>query len=288
MLSIAARIRYDIGLTDAATPAASALARGHGVCQDHAHVFVSAARGLGFPARYVSGHLFREDGRTLQEAGHAWAEAHVPGLGWVGFDPSNGVSPTDAYVRIAVGLDYLEAAPVRGTRYGGGEESLEVRITVDQGSLTPRGSKRATRMTYCVGLLVHEGLVMIADTRTNAGVDNIATVRKLFVFETPGERMIALAAAGNLSLSQSVVSLLAEGMEDTNGGLETIRNVPSMFGAARLAGRAIRKVYETDAAALEQQNMRFEVSLLLGGQIGGWPLSAIPGLFGGQLHRGDA
>jgi transglutaminase-like putative cysteine protease len=132
MLSIAARIRYDIGLTDAATPAATALARGHGVCQDHAHVFIAAARGLGFPARYVSGHLFREDGRTFQEAGHAWAEAYVPDLGWVGFDPSNGVSPTDAYVRIAVGLDYLEAAPVRGTRYGGGEESLEVRITVDQ------------------------------------------------------------------------------------------------------------------------------------------------------------
>ncbi len=127
-------------------------------------------------------------------------------------------------------------------------------------------------MTYCVGLLVHEGLVMIADTRTNAGVDNIATVRKLFVFETPGERMIALATAGNLSLSQSVLSLLAEGMDDTGGGRETILNVPSMFGAARLVGRAIRRVYETDAAALEQQNLRFEVSLLLGGQICGGPL----------------
>ncbi len=72
------------------------------------------------------------DDRAAQESGHAWAEAHVPGLGWVGFDAVNCVCPTDAYVRIAVGLDALGAAPIRGTRYGAGEETLAVAIKVDQ------------------------------------------------------------------------------------------------------------------------------------------------------------
>jgi transglutaminase-like putative cysteine protease len=125
-------MRFDVGTTDATTPAAQAFALGHGVCQDHAHVFIAASRSLGFPTRYVSGYLLRSDGTVIQEAGHAWAEAHVPGLGWVGFDPANGVSPTDAYVRVAVGLDYLGAAPVRGTRYGGGEEILDVHVRVDE------------------------------------------------------------------------------------------------------------------------------------------------------------
>ena len=124
-------------------------------------------------------------------------------------------------------------------------------------------------MTYCVGILVSEGLVMIADTRTNAGVDNIAVFRKLHVFETPGERVITVATAGNLSISQSVLALLSEGIEDPQTGeRETLLNVPSMVRAARLVGRAIRQVYAADGADMERRNMSFDVTLLLGGQIG--------------------
>ena len=90
----------------------------------------AAARSLGIPARYVSGHLARSDGVQEQDASHAWAEAHVPDLGWVGFDPTNGISVTDAYIRVAIGLDYLGAAPVRGSRTGGGEETLDVKLRV--------------------------------------------------------------------------------------------------------------------------------------------------------------
>jgi transglutaminase-like putative cysteine protease len=120
--------------TDTATAAAQAFALRHGVCQDLAHIFIAGARHLGAPARYVSGHLARSDGQVDQEAAHAWAEAHVQGLGWVGFDPANGVSPTESYVRVAAGLDYLGAAPVRGSRYGGAGEHLDVRLRV-----TPAG-----------------------------------------------------------------------------------------------------------------------------------------------------
>ncbi len=102
------------------------------MCQDITHIFVAAARSLGIPARYVGGHFHRVDGVTSQEAGHAWAEAHVENLGWVGFDPTNGISTTDAHVRVAVGLDYLGAAPVRGTRYGGAGETLTVAVRVAQ------------------------------------------------------------------------------------------------------------------------------------------------------------
>jgi transglutaminase-like putative cysteine protease len=125
---------FETERTDTATSAAEAFALRHGVCQDLAHIFIGAARSLGAPARYVSGHLARGDGRIDQEAAHAWAEAHVDGLGWVGFDPANGMCPTDAYVRVATGLDYLGAAPVRGSRYGGGGEHLDVKLRV-----TPAG-----------------------------------------------------------------------------------------------------------------------------------------------------
>src|SRR5919112_648247 len=95
-----------------------------------------------------------------------------------------------------------------------------------------------SRMTYCAGILVEQGLVMIADTRTNAGLDNVSTYRKLHVFATSGDRVLALASAGNLSVSQSVVSLLSEGLEnpETNE-LETIEQAPTMFRAAQLVGR---------------------------------------------------
>jgi transglutaminase-like putative cysteine protease len=123
---------FDRATTQTTTPAAAAFALKHGVCQDLAHVFIAAARSLAIPARYVGGYFRREDGVTEQEAGHAWAEAFVPDLGWVAFDPANGICATDAHVRVAVGLDYLGAAPLRGTRYGGAGEVLSVKVRVDQ------------------------------------------------------------------------------------------------------------------------------------------------------------
>jgi len=126
-------------------------------------------------------------------------------------------------------------------------------------------------MTYCVGILVREGLVMIADTRTNAGLDNIATYRKLHVFTKPGERVIGLATSGNLAVSQSVVSLVTEGlMNHETGEIETLMNVPTMFRAAQLVGRAVREVHRTDGRSLEEQAAgSFDVSLLAGGQVAG-------------------
>ena len=125
-------IAFDTDPTHVATTAAEAFALRRGVCQDLTHIFIAAARRLGVPARYISGHFYRVDGVTAQEAGHAWAEVHVENLGWVGFDATNGICTSDAHVRVAVGLDYLGAAPVRGTRFGGGGETLKVAVHVDQ------------------------------------------------------------------------------------------------------------------------------------------------------------
>lgn len=128
-------------------------------------------------------------------------------------------------------------------------------------------------MTYCAGILVREGMVMIADTRTNAGLDNISIFRKLTVVSLPGNRTMALASAGNLSLTQTVISLLQEGLEHPETKeVETLETVSTMFRAAQLVGRAIRKVQETDGPALEEARLRFDLSFLFGGQIMGGPL----------------
>lgn len=116
--------------TEAAT-AAEVFARKRGIARDLTHIFIGAAHSLAIPARYIAGYFFA-DGDVEQHASHAWAEALVPDLGWVGFDAANAVCPTDAYVRVAVGLDALGALPVRGTRYGAGGETLAVAIKVDQ------------------------------------------------------------------------------------------------------------------------------------------------------------
>lgn len=129
--AILSAVRYETGVTDASTTAEMALHAGYGVCQDHAHIFVSAARHLGFPARYVSGYLMMND-RIEQEASHAWAEAHVDGLGWVGFDISNGISPDPRYVRVATGADYSDAAPISGLSFGSGDSSMVVSLAVEQ------------------------------------------------------------------------------------------------------------------------------------------------------------
>jgi transglutaminase-like putative cysteine protease len=125
-------IAFDSEPTTSGTTAAEAFAGKRGVCQDLTHIFIALARAIGAPARYVGGYFHRADGVSDQGAGHAWVEAYVPDLGWVGFDPANGFCPTDAHVRIAVGLDSLGAAPLRGTRYGAGAETLEVAVKVGQ------------------------------------------------------------------------------------------------------------------------------------------------------------
>jgi putative proteasome-type protease len=130
-------------------------------------------------------------------------------------------------------------------------------------------------MTYCVGLLLEEGMVMLADTRTNAGLDNISTFAKLHVFHNPGERMIAVMTAGNLAVSQSVLNLVQEGLPDPEAEKacrETIRSVPSMFHAAALVGEAVRHVHKVHGEAMRKQDVRFDVSVLVGGQIGNEPL----------------
>jgi len=123
---------FDEGVTTVATTAAEALAHGHGVCQDLAHVLVAAARADGLPARYVSGYQFSHGRARDEHASHAWAEIFVGGLGWVSFDPTAGTSATDAYVRLAVGLDYLSASPVRGAIYGGSGETLAVDVAMER------------------------------------------------------------------------------------------------------------------------------------------------------------
>lgn len=123
-------VAFDTAPTNVGTTAAQSFAMRRGVCQDLTHIFISAARCLGIPARYASGYFRRGDGVVEQDAGHAWAEAKTPELGWVGFDPANGISTTEAHVRVAVGLDYLAVAPIRGTRRGGGSEKLDVTLTV--------------------------------------------------------------------------------------------------------------------------------------------------------------
>ena len=97
------------------------------------------ARWRSISSRYVSGYFHRADGVTDQEAGHAWAEAKVPGLGWVGFDPANGISSGEAHIRVAVGLDYFGAAPIRGSRYGGGSETLGVKLKVTAAQVQVQG-----------------------------------------------------------------------------------------------------------------------------------------------------
>lgn len=125
------RLAYRIGMTDSETTAEQALGGEGGVCQDHAHIFIAAMRHLGHPARYVSGYLMMND-RTHQDATHAWAEAHFDHIGWIGFDVSNGHSPDQRYIRVATGLDYRDAAPVRGMRYGAAQENLVVQLQVQQ------------------------------------------------------------------------------------------------------------------------------------------------------------
>ena len=142
MALIHGQVAFMVGATTPDHTAADAFAQKQGVCQDHAQIFISAARRMGIPARYVSGHLHRSDGIEHQEAAHAWAEAWVEDLGWVGFDAANGVCPTEHYVRVACGLDALGATPIRGTSYGGGRETMSEALRVRQMQQTQQQQQR--------------------------------------------------------------------------------------------------------------------------------------------------
>ncbi|MGA3251784.1 MAG: transglutaminase family protein [Paraburkholderia sp.] len=131
MNAVHSMIAYKPGSTGVGTDAETALRDGSGVCQDHTHAFIAAARRLGVPARYISGYLLMDD-IAQQNASHAWAEAHIDGLGWVGFDAANDNCPDERYVRMATGLDYRDAMPVSGVRSGQGAETLTVELSVLQ------------------------------------------------------------------------------------------------------------------------------------------------------------
>lgn len=130
---VAEAIAYRPGVTEAHTTAAEAMALGEGVCQDHAHALIAAARVLGLPARYVSGYLSASADGAPHEAAHAWAEVWIAGLGWIGFDPANRTCPDDRYVRLGSGFDARDAAPIRGIAQGAGRETLDVTVAVAQG-----------------------------------------------------------------------------------------------------------------------------------------------------------
>ncbi|CDN92324.1 MULTISPECIES: transglutaminase family protein [Rhizobium/Agrobacterium group] len=131
MENIHRKVQYVPGSTDTETTAETALEAGKGVCQDHAHILISAARLIGLPARYVSGYLMMDE-VAQQTATHAWAEVHLQGLGWVGFDAANNICPDDHYVRIASGLCYRDCAPISGMRIGPAGETLSVSVTVQE------------------------------------------------------------------------------------------------------------------------------------------------------------
>ncbi|MDX2237729.1 MAG: transglutaminase domain-containing protein [Hyphomonadaceae bacterium] len=130
MAAVRDAMAYRTGSTDPTTTAAQALAQRSGVCQDHAHVFIAAARALGAPARYVAGYVSPDIDGAHET--HAWAEAYAPELGWVGFDPANRQCPTEAYVRLAVGFDAVDAAPVRGSIAAGARETLSADVQIAQ------------------------------------------------------------------------------------------------------------------------------------------------------------
>lgn len=126
--AVADAIEYVPGATAAGTTAAEAVELGKGVCQDMAHALIALAHASGLPARYVTGYLLTDDPEA--EAAHAWAEIHVEGLGWIGFDPANRCCPDERYIRLGSGRDAREAAPIRGVSRGGGGEAMDVSVVV--------------------------------------------------------------------------------------------------------------------------------------------------------------
>lgn len=126
--AICGSVSYESGITEVTSTAAQALKIGRGVCQDHAHLFIACCRAAGAPARYVSGYV--DPGGDAPAASHAWADVWIDGTGWVSFDVTHRVLVTERYCRLAIGRDYLSAAPIRGVRTGSGEESMRVKVAV--------------------------------------------------------------------------------------------------------------------------------------------------------------
>ncbi len=144
-------------------------------------------------------------------------------------------------------------------------------------------------MTYCVGLFLREGLVLVSDTRTSAGVDNIAVYNKMHVFERPGERVIVAMTSGNLAVTQHVMSLIEDGIEDPETHrTETIYTVTSILKAAQLIGAAIRRVHEYDGEALREQHVNFDISVILAGQVQGGPMKLIQVYSAGNFIQATA
>ncbi len=152
MADVRTRIDYVTGSTDIGTSASEALAAGLGVCQDHAHVFIAAARAAGIPARYVCGYLLAADEAMALHETHAWAEAWLDGLGWIAFDPSNGICTTDRYVRLCVGLDAVDASPIRGHAVGGQSPGLYADVRISPVEAPPRIRNPATQRQWQSGM----------------------------------------------------------------------------------------------------------------------------------------
>jgi putative proteasome-type protease len=125
-------------------------------------------------------------------------------------------------------------------------------------------------MTYCVGIRLNAGMVFLSDSRTNAGMDQISTFRKMMIYEKPGDRFMVMLSAGNLSISQSVREILqVEKLDNGDGEPLTIWNAPSMFDAVRVLGSAVRRVYMQDGPSLKASGIDFNASMIFGGQIKG-------------------
>lgn len=127
-------------------------------------------------------------------------------------------------------------------------------------------------MTYCVGLALRGGLVMLADTRTNAGVDSVSCYRKLHLFDNLGDRIFAFASAGNLSVTQSAIEILREGMANPDDNSQSLNGAASMFRAAQIVGRALHKARSEIEPELKADNISFDATLLFGGQVRGGPI----------------
>jgi transglutaminase-like putative cysteine protease len=140
--SLSERMTFAVDTSVVSTTAAAAFAAGRGVCQDFAHIFIAVARAGNIPARYVSGHLYRRDGAGPQPASHAWTEAWIDDLGWVAFDPTNGICADDAYVRIAAGLDFADVSPIVGARRGGGSEKMTVEVRVTKSARSMQSQRQ--------------------------------------------------------------------------------------------------------------------------------------------------
>jgi hypothetical protein len=266
---------------------------------------------LRVPARYVVGYLLAPEDTKVTET-HAWAEAWVPDIGWVGFDRGQpALCPTDRYVRLGCGLDAADAAPIRGNvswasrRSGLAPRSTSARQRAkvqssESGRRDPgpdaavawrgtwkradtvglSGGEFATDMTYCVGLKLKAGLVLLSDTRTNAGVDNIARFRKMFVFEEPGDRVVALMCGGqsrhHAGRRHASSAQADEAEPQSDPEIESLMTCDTLYRGAQLVGEAMREVQKRDRAEIEAQGAAADATIIMAGQRRGRRAAPVP------------